>query len=146
MGARKIQNENEVIRWFEAGVTYSEMIERYRDKYNIETTRSMWSNIRGRLGLDRRIARDDSLIPWTVKLEHRHLYPITMLRREARRRSGFDLSEEDERALDAWIAGLKEDGVVLHYDPDTEEGWFYVPMRPGIDVDLIRVPDPIIGH
>jgi hypothetical protein len=145
MGARKIQDESEVIRWFEQGVTYEEMVERYREKYNIETTPSMWGNFRRRRGLDRRITRDDELIPWGVKVEHRHDYPILMLRKEARRRAGLPLSEEDEHAVDAWIAGMKEANTVLHYDPDTEDGWFYVRPRPGVDTDLIRVPDKATG-
>jgi hypothetical protein len=145
MGARKIQDETEIIRWFEQGVTYEEMVERYREKYNIETTPSMWGNFRRRRGLDRRIARDDELIPWAVKVEHRHDYPIIMLRKEARRRAGLGLSSDDVHAVDAWIRGMKESDTVLHYDGDTEQGWFYVPPRPGIDTDLIRKPEHITG-
>lgn len=145
MGARKIQDETEVVRWFEQGVTYEEMVERYREKYNIETTPSMWGNFRRRRGLDRRITRDDELIPWGVKPEHRHDYPILMLRKEARRRAGLPISAEDQHAIDAWIRGMKESDVVLHYEPETEDGWFYVPPRPGIDTDLIRKPEKITG-
>lgn len=63
MGRRKIQDESEVIRWFEEGRTYQWMIEEYRRKYDIETVVSMWGNFRRRRGLDRRIVRDDDLIP-----------------------------------------------------------------------------------
>ncbi len=146
MGARKIQSESEVIRWFEEGVTYEEMVERYRQKYNIETTPSMWGNFRRRRGLERRITRDDELIPWAVKIEHRHDYPILMLRKEARRRAGYALSPEDDHAVDAWIAGMKEANAVLHYEPETKEGWFYVVPRANIDADLIRVPDEPTGR
>jgi hypothetical protein len=38
---------------------------------------------------------------------------------------------------------MEEDGTVLHYDPDTEQGWFYVPKRDGIDTDLIRKPERV---
>lgn len=145
MGASKIQDEAEVIRWFEDGVTYEEMVQRYRDKYNIETTFSMWGNFRRRRGLQRRITRDDELIPWAVNAEHRHDYPILMLRKEARRRSGAPTTEEEELAIDAWIRNMKASNTVLHYDPDTEEGWFYVPPRPGVDTDIIRKPDYVTG-
>lgn len=145
MGASKIQDEQEVIRWFEDGVTYEEMVDRYREKYNIETTFSMWGNFRRRRGLQRRITRDDELIPWAVKAEHRHDYPILMLRKEARRRAGNPLSPEDDSAVDAWIRGMKDGDTVLHYEPDTDEGWFYVPPRPGIDTDLIRQPEKVTG-
>ena len=145
MGARKIQDRAELIRWFEAGVTYEEMVERYWTKYNLETTFSMFGNFRRREGLQRRITRDDELIPWAVKVEHRHDYPILMLRKEARRRSGLPVSDEDALAIDAWIRGMKESETVLHYEPDTDQGWFYVPPREGVDVDLIRKPDRTTG-
>jgi hypothetical protein len=141
MGARKIQDEQEVIRWFEEGRTYDWMIQKYREKYNIETVPSMWGNFRRRRGLARRIARDDELIPWEVKREHRWDYPIMMLRQEARKRAGFELTDEQEHGLAAWKRNIEEDGTVVHYDPDTEQGWFYVPRREGIDVDLIRHPE-----
>lgn len=141
MGATKIQSEQEVIRWFEEGRTYDWMSQQYRDKYNIETVPSMWGNFRRRRGLSRRIARDDVLIPWAVERQHRWGYPITMLRAEARRRSGLELSEDTEHRVNVWIRNLKDDGAVVHYDPDTEEGFFYVAARPGIDTDLIRVPE-----
>jgi hypothetical protein len=141
MGASKIQNEQEVIRWFEEGRTYSWMIEEYRRKYNIDTVPSMWGNFRRRRGLDRRIARDDELIPWEVKREHRWDYPVMMLRREARLRAGFDLSEDEAHGLEIWKQNLAKEDAVVHYDPDTEDGWFYVPRRKGVDTDLIRVPE-----
>ena len=85
--------------------------------------------------------RDKTAIPWAVKREHRHDYAIIMLRREARRRAGMHLSPEDEYALEGWLRGVRRDGVVLHYDPDTAKGWSYEYPRPGIDTDLIRVPE-----
>lgn len=137
----KIVDRQEVLRWFEEGRTYTWMRDQYLDKYHIETGISMWANFRRREGLPRRIARDDNLIPWYVEPQHRYAYPILMLRAEARRRAGWSLTEDTETAVDAWIAGLERDGVVLHYDSETEDGWHYVPPRPEIDTDLIRVPE-----
>ncbi|MFG3421255.1 hypothetical protein ACIBTZ_13125 [Micromonospora sp. NPDC049460] len=141
MPASKIQNEQEVLRWFEEGRSYQWMVEEYRRKYGIETVPSLWGNFRRRRGLQRRTTRDDDLIPWLLKDEHRWLFPIRMLRTEARRRAGKQLREEDRVKLDAWLKRLARENIVLHYDPDTDEGWFYVPRRPGIDTDLIRVPE-----
>jgi hypothetical protein len=140
MGKRKIQDEQEVIRWFEEGRTYAWMIEEYKRKYNIETVPSMWGNFRRRRGLDRRIVRDDELIPWFVKEEHRWAYPLAMLRAEARRRAGKELTETDASRLNNWLEMLKEENAVVHYDPDTEEGFFYVPRQEGDD-DLIHAPE-----
>lgn len=139
MGARKIVNEQEVIRWFEEGWTYQEIVDEYRRKYNIETATSMWGNFRRRRGLPRRITRDDELIPWHVRVEHRWAYPLAMLRVEARRRAGRPIRDSDEKKVDAWLEMLEENKVVVHYDPDTEQGFFYVRRSPG-DTDLIHRP------
>ncbi|PSL04147.1 hypothetical protein CLV30_106152 [Haloactinopolyspora alba] len=141
MGRPKIQNENEAIRWMEEGKTYNEIIELYRTKYNIETSQSMWAAFRRRRGLDRRTVRDDSLIPWAMKREHRWLFAPKMLRLEAKLRAGKSIDKDDKARLDSFKERLKTDGRVVHYEPDTKEGWFYVPAREGIDTDLIRVPD-----
>jgi hypothetical protein len=140
MVATKIVNESEVLRWFDEGRKYKWMIEEYRRKYGIETTAAMWSGFRSRRGLKRRIVRDDDLIPWHVAGDHRWTFPIQMLRAEARRRQGVELDDETARKLRNFIDRLEEDGTVVHYDPDTDEGFFYVPRRPDVDTDLIRVP------
>lgn len=140
MGKRKIQDEAEVIRWFEEGRTYAWMIAEYKRKYGIDTVPSMWGNFRRRRGLDRRIVRDDDLIPWFVKEEHRWAYPLAMLRAEARRRAGKELTETDTSRLGNWLEMLEEENAVVHYDPDTDEGFFYIPREPKDD-DIIRQPD-----
>ena len=146
MAATKIQDEQEVVRWFEEGRTYAWMSEQYREKYHIETVPSLWGNFRRRRGLSRRITRNDDLIPWEVRREHRWAWPINMLRQEARRRAGVELTDEQNQRVDAWLRGMKDDGTVLHYEPDTDQGWFYVPRRPGVDQDIIRVPNRKTTH
>ncbi|ATI18730.1 immunity repressor [Streptomyces phage Daudau] len=139
MGKRKIQDETEVIRWFEEGRTYEWMTEQYLEKYGIKTGASMWGNFRRRRGLDRRIVRDDDLIPWFVKEEHRWAYPLAMLRTEARRRAGKELSDTDKGRLDSWLSMLETENAVVHYDPETDDGFFYVPRQPEDD-DIIHRP------
>lgn len=139
MGAKKIVNEQEVIRWFEEGRTYAWMVEEYRRKYNIETVPSLWGNFRRRRGLNRRIVRDDELIPWHVLPEHRWAYPVAMLRVEARRRAGAAMTDDEAKRLKNWKAFLEEENAVVHYDPETEEGFHYIPRQPGDD-DIIHRP------
>ena len=136
----KIVDEGEVIRWFEEGRTYEWMTQTYLAKYHIETSPGMWGNFRRRRGLDRRSVRDDDLIPWAVRSEHRWAYPLAMLRSEGRLRAGRELRAIEAIRLDGFKRGLEQDKVVVHYDPDTDEGFFYVPRREGVDLDLIRVP------
>jgi hypothetical protein len=137
----KIVNEQEVMRWFAEGRSYQWMVEEYKRKYGIDTVPSLWGNFRRRRGLERRTLRDDDLLPWHLRDEHRWRFPAQMLRAEARRRAGKELRAEEKRRLETFIARLKRDGLVVHYDRDTREGFFYVPAREGIDTDLIRKPE-----
>lgn len=141
MPASFIEDEGEVFRWFREGRPYSYMIEQYRTKYNKETTVAYWSKWRQRHGIERRVTRDDKLIPWKVEEQHRYMWDILQLRKEARRRTGSPLPEGEGDVVDAWIRGLDEEGAVIHYEPDTDQGWFRVPRRKGVDHDLIREPD-----
>jgi hypothetical protein len=136
----KVQDKQEAILWLEDGKTYQWIVDEYRRKYQIETTISMWAALRRRHGLNTRIVRDEALIPWAVKPEHRHAHAVSMLRAEARKRAGKTLTPLMAQMLETWLRGLKDDERVVHYDPSTAEGWSYVPRREGIDKDLIRVP------
>lgn len=148
MPARKIQDEGEVRRWYDEGLTYQWMVDEYLRKYNIDTTVQQFSNLRWRRGWPKRLARYMDLVPWRVRHEHLGRYPVAMLRRVARMRNGAEMSDADMERIESWLASLKEENAVVHYDPNTEEGFFYVPRRAGIDTDLIRVPDDphVIEH
>ncbi|ONI83512.1 hypothetical protein ALI22I_34015 [Saccharothrix sp. ALI-22-I] len=139
MPASKIQDAQEVVRWIEEGKTYAWMVQQYKEKYGIDTTITMFSNFRRRRGLEPRIARDPNLVPWKVEDEHGWKTPLTLLRLEGRRRSGLPLRPIDVTRLDNWLEWLAEQGAVVHYDPDTPEGFHYVKREEGDD-DIIRRP------
>jgi hypothetical protein len=140
VGKRKIVDEAEVLRWFEEGRTYAWMQAEYLRKYDVDTVSSMWSNFRHRKGLDRRIERNDDLIPWAVERAHRWAYPLQMLRAEARRRAGMENPAPVQDRLNGWLANMRRDNTVVEYDPSSEDGFSYVP-RGFADADLIRVPE-----
>ncbi|TCC19971.1 hypothetical protein [Kribbella sindirgiensis] len=141
----KIQNESEVLRWFEEGRTYKWMVEQYAEKYNIKIGETAFANFRRRHELKPRLAHGgSSLIPWSpVDRRWRWSYPIQMLRLEEKRRRGEALSKLNQEKLDAWLRERKAKDEVVAYLPDRpeEQGFYYVPRRPGIDNDLIREPD-----
>jgi hypothetical protein len=83
----------------------------------------------------------DGLVPWQIAKAHRWAYPLMMLRFEQRRRAGHDLDRRMEARLRRWRQERRRDGLVVDYDPASEEGFTLVPRRPGIDRDLIREPD-----
>ncbi|MFE0771955.1 hypothetical protein [Streptomyces sp. NPDC058861] len=145
MPASKIQDKTEVLRWFREKRTYDWMVQQYKEKYGISTTVPMWAAFRRRNGLDRRNARADDLIPWKLREDHRHLYPVMMLRAEGRLRAKKPVSEAIMKKLASWKQSLEEDNLVVHYDPDTEDGFFYIP-REDQDTDLIREPMEKTGN
>lgn len=145
MPGTKIVNEQEVLDWFAEGRTYQWMVDEYRRKYGVETATSMWGNFRRRQGIETRIVRDDDLIPWAVRQEHRWSFPVLMLRSEARKREGKELTDTYAAKLKSWLEYLSTNDVVVHYDPDTEEGFFYVPRLP-TDTDIVRKPTSKTGR
>ncbi|MEU6883247.1 hypothetical protein [Streptomyces sp. NPDC046712] len=145
MPPKKIQDEQEVVRWFMEGRTYEWMQQTYKEKYGIDTSIPMWAAFRRRKGLDRRNLRDDNLLPWKVNEEHRHRYPAMMLRAEARLRAGKELTGRSGQKLANWKQMLTDDELVVHYDAATEQGWFYIP-REDSDTDLIRRPARADGN
>lgn len=80
----------------------------------------------------------EALIPWQVQERHGVAYPLAMLRVEARRRAGEPLRPIDLQRVISWKLSLDDRGVVVDYDPDTAEGFHYVPRRIGIDWGPIR--------
>jgi hypothetical protein len=146
MPASKIQDEQEVIRWIQEEKPYAWMVEEYMRKYHIKTTVTMFSNFRRRKGLAPRIARDPNVVPWALKEEHGWATPLTLLRLEARRRNNFPLRAVDKTRLENWLKELKEKNVVVHYDPDTDQGFFYVPREEGDDDIIRRPPAQLDGH
>jgi len=140
MPGEKLQSPQEFERWWNEGKTYQWIIDEYRRKYRIDITPSAIGNWRARLGLERRQQRSMELIPWQVEERHRYRHALAMLRAEARRRAGAPLSAIQQGRLDNWLAFMAEEDAVVHYDPETEEGFFYVPRRKGVDKDLVREP------
>lgn len=137
-GRTKIVDETEVRNWIEQGKTYKWMQEEYLRKYDLEVGFTMFSNFRRRRGLDRRTVRDDELIPWEVKPEHRYAWSVHMLRVEARRRAGKEVTPAELESLEGFKRTLERERKVVSYDP--ESGFSLVSARPGKDLDMIREP------
>lgn len=88
-----------------------------------------------------RIPSDETGVPWTPVLpQHRGKYLVRMLRAAARRRRGEVSAAPLEAQLELFLVKQAAEGWVVHYDPDTTEGFFRVPRRPGVDLGLVREP------
>lgn len=139
MPKRKVQNEDEAIRWIREGRSNLWLREKYRAKYGIETGSSMWSLFRMKRGLDAFNARNDDLIPWTVDSRHLGAYLLQMLRLEGRSRAGYPMSERSAKRLHSFRDNLAAANAVVYYEPESEQGFFYVP-RLETDTDIVRMP------
>jgi hypothetical protein len=89
-----------------------------------------------------------ALIPWKIQPEHRRTYEHRMLELESQRRQGKKLAAKWEQMLDRWLQRLQEANAVIHYHPTTicpdtgkAPGWWHVTRRPGVDFDIISMPD-----
>ena len=88
-----------------------------------------------------RTVRDESGVPWhPIKPEHRDRYLVRMLRAAARRERGEKSTPVLEAQLDKFLEQVKALDFVIHYDPDTAEGFWRVPRRQGVDLGLVRDP------
>lgn len=136
----RIVDEAEAIRWIEDRTkTYKWMANEHLRKYGVKVSPSTFVNLRKRKGIKRRITRDDQLIPWAVREEHRQMHILNLLRFEARRRRGESLLEHDEKRLDSFLRKLEDLSAVVYYEPLSEEGFHLIPREEG-DTDIVRQP------
>lgn len=137
--APRALDAEDVARWLAAGRTHAWMCEESERRYNAPVSPASWHDVRQRPARDAAAIRN-ALVPWVIRPEHRWAYALTMLRSEARRRAGGEVTERDGDRLDLWIENLRLGDLVIHYEPRSDEGFRHVPRRRGVDTDLIREP------
>lgn len=141
-GRRLLPDAAELQKLRQSGLTLREIAEHICEDTGEKVTVAAISAALNRAGYGNEKVRYEDLIPWRVQMRHQKAYHVRMLRLEGRRRAGHKLRAEEQRRLDSWIEDLREAGAVIHYNPDYgTEGFYAVPARPGVDTDLIRVPD-----
>lgn len=131
----------EVEALLRAGMKQTEVVEFLASHRGISVTQGAISQAisAGRIKVDTKVSTGS--IPWKLLPEHRHMHPAKMLRTQARLDKGLPVGPSLARQCHAWRAALEADGVVVHYDPETDEGFHRVPRRPGIDQWWVREPD-----
>lgn len=140
----KIVDRAEVERWIREGRTYRWMKDEYRKKYNIEISRTAFSNIRAQQGLPPRQSPSlERIIPWEVKPEHRSRGFDLHLHTAARLEDGMKVTKVNLSAFESWWAAMQENDWVVAYDPHTEDGFYPAPRRPGVDLGYIREPEEV---
>lgn len=137
----KLLPDSKVHRLLRQGLTPRQIADRLLAEDYIDVTPEAISMWRHRRGMTPMVTRHPELIPWILKPQHQDLWPAQMLRLEGRRRAGEELSQRNAGSLQRWKARLEKLGAVVHYDPDTDQGFFNVARRVGVDHDLIRDPN-----
>ena len=150
MSAQKI-DDSEVEQLLRSGWSQMRVVRAYRAK-GIDVSQSAISQAItvGRIKVNTdRIA---SGVPWPLKPEHRHRHAARMLRSQTRLDAGLTIGPTLVGQVTAWRESLELDNSVVHYDPDTEEGFWRVPRRAGVDTWWVRDPRidddglPVTGH
>lgn len=140
-GRRQLPPVAELGRMRDEGMTLREIADRVFELTGERVTKSAISAALVRAGQGKKLTRYEELIPWRVQMGHQKHYHLRMLRLEGRRRAGYALDPGQERRLDAWIKELRAAQAVINYKPSQEPGFHCVPVREGVDTDLIRWTD-----
>lgn len=139
-----VPNPTQMRRYVERGLTQQQIADEYEKDTGIRCTRQAIGMALARYDMKtvRPRKRHTELLPWVIRREHAMANDARMLRMEGRRRLGEQLREKDLRILEGWMMRLDEQDAVVHYDPDTEKGFWWVPRKPEDGRGLIRKPRP----
>ncbi|MGY0233929.1 hypothetical protein [Longispora urticae] len=127
----------EIHTWFTDGLPYDTMTTRFHHQTGVRVPPAGWAAYRESHDLPHILT---NLVPWQVEPIHQFHLILTRLRDEERRRAGEKLDLETLSRVRDWGTRLRAHGLVVSYDPATEQGFSLVPARPGVDTDLVRVP------
>lgn len=120
-------DKNTLIRWQEEGLTHQQMADRVFDTTGHRVTRAAITLEMMKHGLSKARPRYKETLPWRVSLDHIMSYPARMLRFLGKRLAGGELKPQDEEALDAWLANLQADGLIVAYaGQDDPTGFHYI--------------------
>lgn len=138
-GLVKVPNKTQMRLYLSKGLTQKQIVEAWEEDSGYTVSRSAIAMAIERYDLKSSHERPTypEMLPWKVKVEHRGHIDARMLRLEGRRMAGRTLSERESRWLEQWKADLERAGAVVHYERDTEEGFWWVPRTMAHGDDLI---------
>lgn len=138
---RLVPSEDKMKSYLERGLTHEEIVDVWESESGTRVSRPAISMAISRYELESAHDRPryEDVLPWRVSSDHLTHYDARMLRLEGRRRSGGDLNDDELGRLTRWMQRLDKAGAVIHYDPDTEQGFWWV-QREDTDDDIIRRP------
>lgn len=136
-GAQRI-DYSEAERLLRQGITQREVGERF----GVTQAAIADAIRRGRIKFEYVNQPKDRAMPWRVKPEHQQKYLARMLRAAHRQEQGLTNAPPIARMLKSFLESAERDDFVVTYEPDTEDGFFRVTRRPGVDdLPLVRRDD-----
>lgn len=134
---KRVPDRLELKRLLDKGLTQKEIAERFG------VSRSAIAMAKMTYGLEAGKTRERfaDMLPWTLQPEHRMHWDARMLRLEARRQRGQDLTDDELRWLQGWRSDLDEKNAVVMYNGRTREGFHWVPRRDEDEGSVIRRPE-----
>jgi hypothetical protein len=135
MPAHKLLPDIQTLQhWIEdEGLTHQQIADRVFQQTGHPVSRSTVSAALHRAGLSANGARYREELPWRVKMEHIAEYPARMLRLLGRRRAGGEMTEDENKRLDSWLAQLEAEHAVVAYDASSRFGFYYIEKDDSID-------------
>jgi len=135
----KVPNKTQLRRYLSKGLTQKEIVDLWEQESGERVSRSAIAMAIERYDLKSAHPRPTypELLPWVIGEEHRQHLDARMLRLEGRRRAGRRLYEFEQRVLDQWKEALERANAVIHYEKDTDEGFFWIPRTAEHGDDLI---------
>jgi hypothetical protein len=121
-------------------MTHQQIADEVERRTGQKVTRNAVTMAMARHGLSSNPTRYSEEIPWRVRQKHERHYALAMLRLYARQRRGVKLNREQDQRLTSWLGQLQENDRVVFYEPNSPEGFYYVPRLPEDGKDIIRRP------
>lgn len=138
---RIVPDKTKMEAYLNAGLTQAQIVEQYEKDTGIRVSRAAIGMAINRYGLSSNNPRQryEDLLPWTLRPQHAMHTEARLLRLEGRRRRGLSLTEAELTWLNNWLQLMRDKNAVVTYNPDTEDGFYWV-EREETDDDLIRRP------
>lgn len=135
-----LPDRTELRRMKDAGMTHQQIADEVEKRTGQKVTRNAVTMAMARHGLSSNPTRYSEEIPWRVRQKHERHYALAMLRLYARQRRGVKLNREQSQRLTSWLGQLQGADRVVFYEPESPDGFYYVPRLPEDGDGIIRRP------
>lgn len=142
---RRLPPVEQLAELVEQGFTHTQIADMLTQETGQKITRSAVSVALSRARLTTP-KKDLRTAPWEVRAMHQNRFDLQMLRVHKRLEEGKPATDKDMKRYRSWRQRLDAEDAVIHYEPRSMQGFWWVRRRPGIDTGLVRLPEPDAGE